>query len=230
MRVLLIAGMILACGCGKTENQQSAPTNTGGGYGGYGDYGYGTTVGEFHHDVKSNATPEKSLTDLKFTDIDGKEVPLNSHIGGKNLVLVMTRGYHQQICPFCSAQVGRLANRYAQIQAKNAEVVVVYPVATASDKGQLNNLISTAKKELDHADAEIPFPMLFDVELSAVDHLGIRHELSKPATYILDTSGKVRFAYVGQDLADRPSVKAILKQLDSLPQDKKEKPPEKTAG
>ena len=54
------------------------------------------------------------------------------------------------------------------------------------------------------------------VELKAVDHLGIRKDLSKPATYILDKQGQTRFAYVGDSLADRPSVKALLEQLDAL--------------
>ena len=44
----------------------------------------------------------------------------------------------------------------------------------------------------------------------AVELLGIRKDLSKPATYILDGEGRVRFAYVGNSLADRPSVKALL--------------------
>ena len=54
------------------------------------------------------------------------------------------------------------------------------------------------------------------IDLTAVDALGIRADLSKPATYILDKQGEVRFAYVGRDLADRPSVKALLDQLDQI--------------
>ena len=58
--------------------------------------------------------------------------------------------------------------------------------------------------------------VVLDIELKAVDSLGIRKDLSKPATYILDKAGHVRFAYVGKSLSDRPSIKAILKQLDTL--------------
>ena len=65
----------------------------------------------------------------------------------------------------------------------------------------------------------MPFPIVLDVELSAVKELGIRDNLSKPATFILDKYGQVRFAYVGTGIADRPSVKAILNQLDALNQD-----------
>ena len=66
---------------------------------------------------------------------------------------------------------------------------------------------------------KIPFPIVLDVELKAVNQLGIRKDLSKPATYILDKQGQTRFAYVGDSLADRPSVKALLDQLDALNKD-----------
>ena len=61
-----------------------------------------------------------------------------------------------------------------------------------------------------------PFPLVLDVELHAVDQLGIRADLSKPATYILDKQGQVRFAYVGSTIADRPSVKSLLDQLTAI--------------
>jgi peroxiredoxin len=58
-----------------------------------------------------------------------------------------------------------------------------------------------------------PFPVVLDVGLAATDRLGLREDLAKPATYILDKEGRTRFAYVGRSLADRPSVKSILEQL-----------------
>lgn len=61
-------------------------------------------------------------------------------------------------------------------------------------------------------------PLVFDPELKVVDKLGIRKDLSKPATYILDPKGQVQYAYVGATLADRPSVKAMLDQLDEMNQ------------
>ena len=68
------------------------------------------------------------------------------------------------------------------------------------------------------AKTEVPFPVLLDVALKGVDALGIRKDLSKPATYILDAQGRLQFAYVGNTLADRPSVQALLEQLDKINQ------------
>ena len=54
------------------------------------------------------------------------------------------------------------------------------------------------------------------LELKGVSALGIREDLSKPATYIVDQDGAVRFAYVGANRADRPSVDAVLAELQSI--------------
>ena len=65
-------------------------------------------------------------------------------------------------------------------------------------------------------DQVVPFPLLYDQDLKAVDQLGIRYQLAKPSTLIFDREGNLRYAYVGKDLSDRPSVKAMLDQLDQF--------------
>jgi peroxiredoxin len=55
---------------------------------------------------------------------------------------------------------------------------------------------------------------LLDRDCTACDRLGIRADLAKPSTYVLDTKGNVTYAYVGETSTDRPSVKAVLDQLD----------------
>jgi hypothetical protein len=46
--------------------------------------------------------------------------------------------------------------------------------------------------------------------------LGIRGDLAKPSVYVLDKQGNVVYAYVGETLTDRPSVRVLLAQLDKL--------------
>ncbi len=91
--------------------------------------------------------------------------------------------------------------------------MLVYPVGAAADRGSVQDFERIVRRE---SKAETPFPLVLDVELRAVDQLGIRADLAKPSTYILDKQGRLRFAYVGATPADRPSVQSILEQLDAL--------------
>ncbi len=171
---------------------------------------------QFKDEVTSNASTTESLADLSFIDINGNVVALKDYRDKKNVVLVVTRGYASSVCIYCSTQTSRLLMGYSQFESRGAEVVVVFPVSKAGDSEQQKNFVTAVKNKLDAPPEKIPFPIVLDVELKAVDHLGIRKDLSKPATYILDKSGRTRFAYVGEALADRPSVKALLEQLDAL--------------
>ena len=80
----------------------------------------------------------------------------------------------------------------------------------------MDAFLQETRKQLADAPQQPPFPVLLDLELKGVTQLGIRQDLSKPATYIIDRQGHVRFAYVGADRADRPSVQAILSELDEI--------------
>ena len=112
-----------------------------------------------------------------------------------------------------------MANHDA-IKAHDAEVVVVFPVASAADRTEAARFTAAVDRDARRHDgvggATTPFPVVLDVGLGAIERLGLRADLAKPATYVLDKEGRVRFAYVGQSPADRPSVKAILCQLSAL--------------
>ena len=137
----------------------------------------------------------------------------------KHIVLVITRGYAGSVCLYCSTQTARMLTSYKKFQERNAEVVVVFPLQTTDDTQRHRDFAAAVKNKLDSPPEKIPFPVVLDIELKAVDQLGIRKDLSKPATYIIDKQGQVRFAYVGEALADRPSVKAMLDQLDTINRD-----------
>src|SRR5207249_7231627 len=107
-------------------------------------------------------------------------------------------------------QTSRLISQYDEFSKRNAEVLLVFP----GPKDYLGRFIKNAETESDHQ--RTPFPVLLDENFAAVDKLGIRGQLAKPSTYIIDKAGQVRFAYVGATLSDRPSVKALLKQLDDI--------------
>jgi peroxiredoxin len=173
-------------------------------------YGYGE-AGKFKNDVATNTKVAAGDLDLVLKAPDGKSVDLKQYRGKKNLVLVIMRGYPGFVCPNCSAQTSRLVSNYEEFVKRNTEVVVVYPGPTE----HLQEYISVSRTQA--GNLPVPFPILLDEKFAAVDRLGIRGDLAKPSTYILDKEGEVRFAYVGATTADRPSLKAILQQLDAIP-------------
>lgn len=163
--------------------------------------------------VESNREDDGTVNDLEFVDIRGEPVPIRQYNGQKNLVLVFTRGFAGQLCPYCTTQTSRLIANYEQFQQRDAEVLLVYP-------GSQEQLPLFQQAGLAAAGAdEFPFPVLLDVDLAAVKRLGIAAQLASPSTYIIDKEGKVRLSYVGSNPADRPSIQAMLDQLDRIQRD-----------
>jgi peroxiredoxin len=67
---------------------------------------------------------------------------------------------------------------------------------------------------------EIQYPILSDIEHKVVDQYGVFNllgdSLATPSVFVIDTEGNIRWAYVGQSSADRPSDDTILEQLRGL--------------
>ena len=170
----------------------------------------------FKDDTVSNASPGDAILNLEFTDQSGKAIRPRDLIGSKNLILVFVRGYNGSVCPYCSAYTSGLISNFAAITQHETNVLLVYPIAKPDQKQRLDEFLKGTFQNSSSSVDKVPFPVVLDIGLKAVNALGIRKDLSKPATYIVDKTGHVRFAYVGSSLADRPSIKAIIKQLDTL--------------
>ena len=213
LQAICLCGLLSSCG-------QEAPAPAPAGYGGYGygdPYGYGTGEITFLDQAPANAAPETGFSELTFTSAEGVKSQLREHVGERAAVIVVTRGNTNPICPYCSTQTANYIRDYEEFRRRGAEVLLVYPIASFGDRDRLTAFLSDARTRLGDANRPVPFPVLFDVELAAVTQLGIRQDLSKPATYIVDRDGTVRYAYVGAHWGDRPSVKAVLAELDKLP-------------
>ena len=141
----------------------------------------------------------EDFSDLRFTDQDGNEIELAEIMTREYLVLVVTRGWYGGVCVYSASQPSRLARRIEENEAYEAQVGGV----VAGGEGDIPN-------------EDIPYPILLDINLASVDQLGIREELAKPSTYCVDRQGRVVFAYVGDSIADRPTVDSVLQQLSQL--------------
>jgi peroxiredoxin len=178
-------------------------------------YSYSYSAGmystNFKDDVQSNADhpPAESLA-LDFVDSNGGKVDLHQYRGKKNVVLVINRGFNGYVCLTCQTITSRLIQNYKAFTSRDTEVLVVYP----GPRGRVTEFIEAVRAN--SGGATLPFPVLLDEDMRVVKRLGIEADLAKPSTYILDKAGQVRFAYVGSAPSDRPSVKALLDQLDRL--------------
>jgi peroxiredoxin len=62
-----------------------------------------------------------------------------------------------------------------------------------------------------------PFTVLIDPNCVAVEQLKIQEHLAKPASFIIDKAGHLRFAYVATaGSADRPSGNELLRHVSQI--------------
>ena len=183
---------------------------------GYDNPDLAAVAARFHAEPHSNPVAAAKEVPLKFAAADGTAVDLASYRGKSNVVLVVVKGLPKypggKFCPGCLAQVNSLTANYAEFQKRGAEVLVVFP----GPSDALPQFRADAKVDGAGGNPKVPFPLLLDADLNAVKALGISGDLAKPSTYILDTKGNVVFAFVGETTTDRPSVQALLAQLDKL--------------
>ena len=171
---------------------------------------------KFNNDAQSNRTVPGEQVPLIFIDSAGNKVDLKSYHGKANVVLVVVKGlppqYGGRFCPGCLAQVNSLTANHAEFTKRGAEILMVFP----GPKDALPQFLADGKVDGTGGNPKVPFALLLDTDLNAVKTLGISGEFAKPSTYILDKKGNVVFAFVGGDTYDRPSVQALLAQLDKL--------------
>jgi peroxiredoxin len=210
---LAFAGLLSAClaaavGCGPSSEPLPAYR--------YPPPDLKAVAGRFHDDPQPNRTVAGDQIPLQFVDSSGKSVDLASYRGKSNVVLVVVKGMPKFpggiFCPGCLAQVNSLTANHEEFTKRGAEIVMVFP--GPSDK--LPQFLADGKVDGAGGNPGVPFPLVLDPDLKAVEGLGIRGDLAKPSTYILDKKGNAVFAFVGETTTDRPSVKALLAQLDKL--------------
>jgi peroxiredoxin len=212
MRHLSLLGLFFAlataAGCGSTPELGNGPKSD--------SPDLKAVASRFHENSQSNRIVSDGQIPLKFVDRAGKSVDLASYRGKSNVVLVVVKGMPKYpgglFCPGCLAQVHALTANYDEFKKRNAEILMVFPGPT--DK--VPDFLANAKVDGANGNPKVPFALLMDTDLKAVDALGIRGDLAKPSTYILDKKGNAVFAFVGETTTDRPSVKALLAQLDTL--------------
>jgi peroxiredoxin Q/BCP len=96
-----------------------------------------------------------------------------------------------------------LAADYDKIKAAGADVVAI-----SVDKPEKSRELSDKLK--------LPYPILSDVDHRVIDAYDLYNadgKISKPATYVIDTKGVVRWSFFEEDYKIRPLDDVILEEL-----------------
>lgn len=101
-----------------------------------------------------------------------------------------------------------LQSRYEDFHRRGAEVIAV-----SVDPVEKNAAVA--------ADLELRYRVLADPELRAVDAYGLRHagagvdehDIARPATFVIDEQGVIRWRNVTPDYSKRPTPDEVLSQV-----------------
>ncbi|MBT3350378.1 MAG: peroxiredoxin family protein [Nitrospinaceae bacterium] len=62
----------------------------------------------------------------------------------------------------------------------------------------------------------VRFRLISDVERRVIGLFDVLHpkqRIARPATFIIDKRGRIRYRYIGKDYSDRPPIKGIMQVL-----------------
>jgi peroxiredoxin len=151
--------------------------------------------------------------DFEFESIGGKAIKISESTETGPVVLVMLRGYPGYQCPLCTAQVAQFLARAKDFRRAKATVLLVYP-------GPADDLKKHAAEFAGERKLPENFQLLLDPNYEFTKSWGLRwdapRETAYPATFVIDSKRKVRFAKVSKTHGDRASAEQVLKALESL--------------
>lgn len=164
--------------------------------------------------------------DFTLPDAHGKPVKLSTLLAKGPVVLTFYRGGW---CPYCNLQLRSYQQALPDIHALGAELIAVSPqtpdksFSTAEVDGLAFPVLSDIRNHVARQ-----FRLVFrvpDEVYRAYEGFGINleaangdatHELPMPGTYVIDSDGTIRFAYVNADYRVRTPVQRLLQVLHTL--------------
>jgi len=150
--------------------------------------------------------------DFTLNTLDGKMVSLKELTPKKPVVLVMLRGWPGYQCPICTRQVHDFVSQAGGFEGK-AKVVMIYP-------GPADKLMEHAEEFLKDKQWPMEFTFLIDPDYSFTKAYGLRWdakgETAYPSTFIIDSTGKVRFSKISHEHDGRLRAEEALKALEKI--------------
>lgn len=144
--------------------------------------------------------------DFKLPNIRGEMVKLSDYRGVKPVVLAFTRIFTEKLfCPYCYPHINDLNQRYSEITAKGAELLMI----TSTDAQQTKEIIDNLN---------LSYPLLYDPECTTFRNYGVGQALGAPlpAQFIVDRQGCITFRHLFSFIDGHASTDEILIELDKL--------------
>ena len=158
----------------------------------------------------------QAAPDFTALDLEGKKVSLRNLISGseRNLLIFYRGGW----CPFCNKQLASISQDYEKFKELKTTIVAVSAEEVQKGRELLKGL-------------NLPYFLLSDTEFDGIDRYGVRDmnpseqtkaaghgegTLAKPAAFIIDGTGVIRYQYVGRNPSDRPKNDELLGRLREI--------------
>jgi len=160
-----------------------------------------------------------TAADASFAGANGR-VALSDYRGKQAVVLLFMRGFSKGMtCYYCGEQTRAYRDRYADVHAAGAEVLMVLPLADeiAGYTKRIGEQLEPPEPQL-----TLPFPVVIDADGSACAafHVPTKKSgdldpfpVSAPATIVIAKDGRILFEQHGDDPSDRPAVAKVLDVL-----------------
>lgn len=166
--------------------------------------------------TSANAAAPKvgeAAADFTLKTPAGEPVQLTTLLKQGPVVLVVLRGWPGYQCPICTVQVGELVGKTKDLQAAQAQVVLVYP-------GPAAGLDDHAKEFATGKNLPANFHYVIDPDYIFTQQYDLRwnapKETAYPSTFVIDRQGKIVFAKTSRGHGDRAKVSDILGALKSI--------------
>ena len=135
---------------------------------------------------------------FEFENFSSKKI-----VEKKNLIIVFYRGH---FWGHCQKQLVELQQHFSKLDNKNTKLVAI----STDGNDEKNRTLS---------ELGVQFLIIPDEKRKIIRSFGVLHPeegISRPAVFIIDKKGLVRFRKIGIDYTDRPTVKLLIQILALL--------------
>lgn len=152
---------------------------------------------------------------FSLRDAGGKEVELKGLWSRGPVVVLFLRGYPGYQCPLCTKQVLDFRGKAKEFGDLKTTLVLVYPGPAGELKQRSSEFLASGAKEL-------PENVVFvtDPDFGVTKEWGLRWEAegetAYPSTFVIDESGKIRFAKISKTHGGRTKGMEILGEVKKL--------------